>query len=195
LTQAFPDNGPKALYAQKHNPFAYFEQIATNSARLKMLKPLESLADDLSGKAPNFAFIVPNQCHDGHGLVTCNDPVSLTRDFDAFVEQTVGMIRSSPSWTRNSAIVITFDEGEKKATAKSASAPTNAGAVVAAKVEEDDNRVATVVITKCGGPATHDAPLNHYALLATVEDGFKLPRLRKAKEAPTLMDLFDRPCR
>jgi len=195
LAQAFPDNGPKALYAQKHNPFAYFEQIATNPARLKKLKPLESLADDLSGKAPNFAFIVPNQCHDGHGLATCNDPVSLTRDFDAFVERTVGMIRSSPNWTRNSAIVITFDEGEKQAYAKSATAPANAGGVAAAKGEEDDNRVATVVITKCGGPAANDAPLNHYALLATVEDGFKLPRLRKAKEAPTLMDLFDRPCR
>jgi phosphatidylinositol-3-phosphatase len=188
LAQAFPDSGPKALYAQKHNPFAYFEQIATNPARL--IKPLESLADDLSGKAPNFAFIVPNQCHDGHGLATCNDPVSLTRDFDAFVERTVGMIRSSPNWTRNSAIVITFDEGEK-----SASAPANAGDAAAAKVEEDDNRVATVVVTKCGGPAVQEAPLNHYALLATVEDGLKLPRLRKAKEAPTLMDLFDRPCR
>jgi phosphatidylinositol-3-phosphatase len=97
LTQTFPDNGPKALYAQKHNPFAYFEQIAANPARLNRLKPLESLADDLSGKAPNFAFIVPNQCHDGHGLVTCNNPVSLTRDFDAVVEQTVGMRGIRPS--------------------------------------------------------------------------------------------------
>ena len=105
------------------------------------------------------------------------------------------MIRSSPNWTQNSVIVITFDEGEKKAAVKTASVPANGGVVARAKVEEDDNRVATVVITKCGGPAAHDAPLNHYALLATVEDGFKLPRLRKAKEAPTLMDLFDRPCR
>jgi hypothetical protein len=93
-------------------------------------------------------------------------------------------------------IVITFDEGEKKAAAaKTASVRANGSVVATAKVEEDDNRVATVVITKCGGPAAHDAPINHYALLATVEDGFKLPRLRKAKEAPTLMDLFDRPCR
>jgi hypothetical protein len=76
-------------------------------------------------------------------------------DFDAFVECTVGMIRSSPNWTRNSAIVITFDEGEKKAAAKSASAPANAGDAAAAKVEEDDNRVATVVIV------SHPPSLKH----------------------------------
>ena len=38
MLQAFPDSGPRALYAQKHNPFSYFEQIATNPTRLKKLK-------------------------------------------------------------------------------------------------------------------------------------------------------------
>ena len=53
---------------------------------------------------------------------------------------------------------------------------------------------ATVVVTQCGAPAVSDALLNHYALLATIEDGFGLPRLRKAAGAPTMMDLFARPC-
>jgi hypothetical protein len=194
MLQGFPDSGPRALYAQKHNPFAYFEQIATNPARLKKFKQLESLAADLSGKTPNFAFIVPNQCHDGHGLATCNDPISLTRDFDAFVERTVGMIRSSANWTQNSMIVVTFDEGEKKSGPGSGiTAASTAGNETANSVQ-DDNHIATIVVTKCGSPVTSDAPSNHYSLLATIEDGFGLPRLRKAKEAATLMQLVKRRC-
>ena len=183
LTQASPP-APGALYAQKHNPFAYFDRFAKNPARLEKLRPLEALTADLSGKAPNFAFIVPNQCHDGHGSLTCKDPGRLARDFDDFLKRTIGAIRASRNWTRDSAIVVTFDEGESRDTPRSPGSHT-----------EDDNRVATIVVTDCGGPAVNDAPLNHYSLLATIEDGFHLPRLREASGAPTLMNLFDRPCR
>jgi hypothetical protein len=102
------------------------------------------------------------------------------------VKQTIGAIRASPNWTRNSAIVVTFDEGELRDTPKSAASHAE---------NSDDNRVATMVVTNCGAPAKNDAALNHYSLLATIEDGFRLPRLRKALGAPTLMNLFDRPCR
>ena len=113
LTQASPP-APAALYAQKHNPFAYFDRIAKNPARLEKFKPLEALTADLAGDAPNFAFIVPNQCHDGHGSLTCKDPARLARDFDDFLKQTIGAIRASRNWTHNSAIVVTFDEGETR---------------------------------------------------------------------------------
>jgi phosphatidylinositol-3-phosphatase len=195
LQQAYPADGPDALYAQKHNPFVYFEQIATNPARLAKLLPLDALAPDLPDKPPNFVFIVPNQCHDGHGLKMCRDPAQLTRAFDAFVEKTVGLIRASPNWTENSAIVVTFDEGESSAGANGAPSYVDCCGADADGAALGGNRIATIVVTKCGGPATDATPANHYALLATIEDGFHLPRLRKAKGAPTLMDLFDRPCR
>lgn len=181
LTQAEPPY-PQALYAQKHNPFAYFERIAKNPERLRRLKPLSAFAADLAGAAPNFVMIVPDQCHDGHGLSICRDPVELTRGYDDFLARTVNAIRTSANWTRNSAIVVLFDEGEFHSVADQ-------------KPEEgDENRIATVVVTQCGAPAVSDALLNHYALLATIEDGFGLPRLRKAAGAPTMMDLFARPC-
>ena len=195
LQQTYPAAGADGLYVQKHNPFVYFEQIATNQARLTKLRPLDSLAADLSGKAPNFVYIVPNLCHDGHGQKMCQAPAQLTRDYDAFVEKTVGLIRASPNWTQNSAIVITFDEGEPSAGATGAPNHVNCCGADADDAAPDDNHIATIVVTKCGRPATNATPMNHYALLATIEDGFRLPRLRKAAGAPTLMDLFDRPCR
>lgn len=180
LQQGFPGPGANALYAQKHNPFMYFDQIVKDPSRLARLKTFDALPFDLAATAPNFAFIVPNQCHDGHGLPSCKDEAQLQRDYDAFVASTVAVIRGSKNWTQNSAIVITFDEGEL-------SHRTEAAA-------KTDNRIPAIVVTRCGGPATSDARLDHHALLATIEDGFGLPRLRKSLGAPTLMDLFRRPC-
>jgi len=175
---------PNALYAQKHNPFVYFEKVVGDPARLARLKPMSELAADLAGKAPSFALIVPDQCHDGHGLRgSCNDPKTLSFDYDATVAELVGVIRASPAWTRNSAIVVTFDEGENSPAGAAASNPV------------DDNRVATIVATPCNGPRISDARFDHYALLATIEDGFGLPRLRKAKDAPSMAELFAGACR
>jgi phosphatidylinositol-3-phosphatase len=179
LEQAFPDMGANALYAQKHNPFVYFDQIAKNPSRLAKLKTFEALGQDLAGASANFVFIVPNQCHDGHGLPVCSDEAQLQRAYDNFVASTVDLIRRSPNWTQNSAIIVTFDEGEvSHKTAQAA---------------ETENRIPTIVVTPCGGPATSDAHLDHYALLATIEDGFGLPRLGKSAGAPTLENLFRRP--
>lgn len=174
---------PNDHYAQKHNPFVYFDKIVGDPARLAHLKPMSELGADLAGKAPSFALIVPDQCHDGHGLRgSCNDPKTLSFDYDATVAELVGVIRASPAWTRNSAIVVTFDEGEYGATG---AAPAN---------PVDDNRVATIVLTPCNGPRVSDARFDHYALLATIEDGFGLPRLRKAKDAPSMTELFAGAC-
>ena len=53
----FPPTGP-ALYAQKHNPFVYFTDIATNPARLQKIKPfdLSALKVELSQSGYGFAF-------------------------------------------------------------------------------------------------------------------------------------------
>ena len=181
MQQGYPDPLLRPLYAQKHNPFVYFDRVAKAPAQLAALKPYEALAGDLAGKIANFVFIVPDQCHDGHGLrIVCADEAQLQRDYDAFVEKTVGLIRSSPNWTQNSAIVVTFDEGEAQHKTPEAA--------------ETDNRIPAIVVTACGAPATSAKRYDHYALLATIEDGFGLGRLRKAASAPAMTDLFSRSC-
>jgi len=165
------------LYAQKHNPFAYFRTIATSPARLAKLKPFDAFGADLAGKMANVVFIVPNQCHDGHGAAGCNDEATLKRDYDAFAKNAIELIRKSPNWTAKSAIVVTFDEGEVK------------------KDAPDENHIATVVATKCGKAMPNGARFDHYSLLATIEDGFGLPRLRKAASAPSMMEMFGRGCK
>ena len=123
------------LYASKHNPFVLFDDIRNNPARLDHVRPYDALAADLNGheKAiPDFALIVPNQCHDMHGGVysrvapdgsdgtpcpygSANDDpndAALKQKADAFVAQTVTTIMSSKAWSGNSAIFVVADESD-----------------------------------------------------------------------------------
>ena len=140
-------NGPSgALYAQKHNPVPYFEDLARDPSVLSQMKPYSDFAADLASGAPSVTFIVPNQCHDGHGLPVCRDRDRLISDYDFFVREAVTAIRASKAWTRRSAIVVTFDEGARSLYPE---APLSEPARRAAGA---DNHIATLVVTRCGGP-------------------------------------------
>jgi len=63
-----------ALYAVKHNPFAYFQNIQQGNQRNNSMKnvvpfdgPSGLFADLATGDLPSFSFIAPNQCNDQHG--------------------------------------------------------------------------------------------------------------------------------
>ena len=57
------------LYASKHNPFLNFTHVATSAAEKANLVPDTQLMADLAtGNLPSFAYIVPDQCHDIHGI-------------------------------------------------------------------------------------------------------------------------------
>ncbi|MCB1546112.1 MAG: hypothetical protein KDJ30_18085 [Rhodoblastus sp.] len=183
-------HGPAgALYAQKHNPFAYFRQIVGNSARRARIKPLDALAPDLTTAPPNFALIVPDQCEDGHGLAACPDQTDLAGRSDAALRRIVTMIRGAKHWSDRSAIFVTFDEGLPPQGL--AGAPRHMGCCSDAS---GGHHIATIVVSKCGGPRRSAAELDHYSLLATIEDGFGLPRLGKAASAVTMADLAGREC-
>jgi phosphatidylinositol-3-phosphatase len=124
----------RRLYASKHNPFVFFEDIRNDPDRLAKIKPFDYLAADLSSRsAPNFVYIVPNQCHDMHGGVY--DPVApdgsdgtpcpyaevigdefdsqLKQKADAFVRGAIQTIMSSRAWHGgHNAIFIVADESD-----------------------------------------------------------------------------------
>jgi len=102
--------------------------------------------------AANFEMIIPNACHD---MEAC----SITTG-DAWLASFVPHITSSPAF-RNSVLFITFDEGR-----------TNVGG---------GGHVATIVISPLGkGHFTSAEPLDHYSLLRTIEDAWRLGCLGRA---------------
>ena len=170
---------PDVLYAKKHNPFLLFKSIQT-TARAKNVVPLEQLYSDLKNpKAPALLYIVPNQCNDMHGAPGCLGRGSLMKRGDTYVGKLVADILASRAWTKNSALVLTFDEGdfENRRTPPSAL--------------EAGGHILTLVITGNNPkPRSSDLVFNHYSLLRTLEEGFGLPLLGGAKSARALWPLF-----
>ena len=89
-------------YALKHNPFAYY-----GSACPSQVVPFTQFALDMAGAVPQFVWITPNMCHDGHD---CSSSAA-----DAWLSQTVPTILNSSAWQDGGMLVITWDEGEDSA--------------------------------------------------------------------------------
>jgi hypothetical protein len=183
-----PDSDP--MYSSKHNGMAYFAGVQESKAALAKMTPGSQLEADLAaGQLPNFAYIVPDQCHDMHGSPPwCEDSGDpgdvndnkLVADADAYLGQVVGDITGSAQWKNGrNAIVITFDEGDD-----------NAGCCGVPGA----GQVATVVITNNGPRHLSDAtPYSHYSLLATMEAAFGVGCLQLAcdpRNGPVMAPLF-----
>jgi len=109
---------PGDQYATRHNPFVYFHAIIDGPGCDRNVVNLSALAADLKSIAttPNFAFIVPNLCHDAHdgtGGGNCVDgaPGGLPAA-DRFLRKLVPEILASPAYRRDGLLIITFDESD-----------------------------------------------------------------------------------
>ena len=85
-------------YALKHNPFAYY-----GSACPSQVVPFTQFATDMAGNVPQFVWITPDQCHDGHD---CSTAVA-----DKWLEATVPTILATDAWKDGGVLFITWDEG------------------------------------------------------------------------------------
>jgi hypothetical protein len=165
-------------YVAKHNGIVNFSNMQNPTELGKMFPFAQLSADIQAGTVPNFSYIIPDECHDMHGAppwcVDSGATSSVQQSFliaqgDAFVGSVVNEITSSALWMAgNNAIVITFDEGN---TATST--------------------IATIVATSHGPRGVTDkASLNHFSLLASVEQTFGLGCLANACTANLMTPLF-----
>jgi hypothetical protein len=188
------------LYAAKHNPFVYFQNVqeCTNPlnsyANMVGFDGLNGIYADLrSGRAPNFSFIVPNQCNDQHGRnnagAFCNfDPTSdgtqaglnpaLIILGDQTVQRLVTAIQESPVWKRgHNAIVLMWDENDYS-------------------YAPNTNQILVTVDTNYGFHNLQSGVFyTHFSLLKTLEAAFGLPCLNHACDSNvnTMSDLFGQP--
>jgi phosphatidylinositol-3-phosphatase len=191
-------DGVLGLYAVKHNPFAYFQDIQESKGNKLGLSNMVSwdgndglFADLAAGRAPAFSYIVPNQCNDQHGRSgagpACDyDPSdvgtlaglnpALMYQGDVTVQRVVTAIKASPTWKQGrNAIVVVWDESDY------ANAPIT-------------NQVTLVVDTSDGASAGHKSKkfYTHFSLLKSLEAGFGLPCLNHACDSnvAVMSDLF-----
>lgn len=101
-------------YAARHNPFVYFHSLVDSKACARRVVNLRHLEHDLrdARHTPNFAFISPNLCHDGHDAPCKNGEPGGLISADAFLRKWVPLILASPAYKQGGLLLITFDEGE-----------------------------------------------------------------------------------
>ncbi len=170
---------PRDQYADKHNPFIYFRSIIDDpSYCARHVVPLKDLQKDLARIAttPNYAFITPNLCHDGHDAPCANGEPGGLVSADAFLRYWVPKILAAPAFRRNGLLVITFDEGASgKSCCQEQGLP---GGPEPGRYGPGGGRVGAVLISPFIRPGTVSTrAYNHYSLLRSVEKIFGLPYL------------------
>jgi hypothetical protein len=171
-TYKYPSNAV-ALYASKHNPFVNFTDTQNDVASMV---PDTQLASDLaSGNLANYSLVVPDQCHDMHGTGGCSSENGLISAGDSYVGNTVAEIMASKVWQKGrNAIVITWDEDDFSDQGQPGTGCCGA--------DPGGGHVVTIVITNKTNhyPITDGTPYNHYSLLLSIENAFRLPCLANA---------------
>jgi phosphatidylinositol-3-phosphatase len=177
-------------YAAKHNPFVYFHTIIDDQARCDAhVVNLDALPKDLQGVAttPNYTFITPNLCNDGHDPDCIDGSPGGFAAVEAFLRKWVPLITASPAFKQDGLLVITFDESEgtgpEAATACCGEQPLASARRPAGFIGPGGGRIGAVVLSRFVKPGTvSTVPYNHYSLLRTVEDIFGLGHLGYAAE-------------
>jgi phosphatidylinositol-3-phosphatase len=182
---------PQDQYAAKHNPFVYFHSIIDDASRCDAhVVNLAQLPQDLRSAAttPNYIFITPNLCNDGHDRHCADGRPGGYAAIDAFLKQWVPLITAAPAFSADGMLVITFDESDGSGEDGS-SACCGERALPGAVFKPGFNgpgggRVGALVLSPFVTPGTESSePYNHYSLLRTVEAIFGLPPLGYAAAA------------
>jgi hypothetical protein len=146
-------------YRRKHAPAITFTSIRTDPIRCASIQDLTAFRPGAS----DFAFIVPNECHNGHDC-------GLDR-VDAWLAGFVPRILESEAFATDGVLFVTYDEAQ----------PGDPGG----------GHIMTLVVSPMV-PAGYRSrvPHDHYSLLRTIQDGWGLPCLAESCTANTLTEFF-----
>ena len=156
-----------AGYIRRHDPFMYYTDVARNRSRCRNVVPATELSRDLARHSlPSFVWLSPNICDDMHSCSTYTGDQYLK----TILPRLIGELGPS------GILFVTWDEGT-----------TNSGCCKVAKGGH--------ILTLVAGPgarvgARSMVPYDHYSLLRTIEDLWKLPRLGYAA-CPCTNSMFD----
>jgi hypothetical protein len=186
-------------YAVRHNPFVYFHSLIDSPSCARNVVSLAALPHDLAraGATPNFVFIAPNLCHDGHDAPCASGEPGGLASADQFLRRWIPRIRASAAYRDGGLIVVTFDEGEAEDRrepdgTRVAHYPgrhccgqqpgpnlgpfpqrVRDGEAVVEFADFGGERIGAVLLSPfLPGGVESRTPFNHYSLLRTLEDLF-----------------------
>jgi hypothetical protein len=189
-------------YATRHNPYMYFHSIIDDKPSCDAnVVDLRRLPDDLQSveTTPNFTFITPNLCHDGHDEPCVNGEPGGMTSANVFLKQWIPKILASDAYKDGGLVIITFDEAESHDASaccgekQGPNTPNNGGPEPGA----GGGRIGAVLLSRYIKPGTFTKQeYNHYSMLRSIEDMFGVAHLGYAGQAglrPFGDDIFTNP--
>ncbi|HEY8739442.1 MAG TPA: alkaline phosphatase family protein [Candidatus Dormibacteraeota bacterium] len=176
-------------YADRHNPFLYFPDIMDNEATrcVPHVRPFTQLATDLTfGTVPQFGFITPDTCHDGHDNPCSGSSVGGLQAADTWLSTHLPTLLTYLG-SHNGLLLIITDEGNfpSDTTGCCTGNPLGAAGVGGGRV----GLVGLGPGVKVG--QTVPTPYDHASLLRTLESLFGISEnLNNAGTAAAMVDLF-----
>ncbi len=164
------------LYAPKHNPMVYFDNITggndpQSAYCIAHARPYSELATDLqNGTVARYNFLTPNLCNDMHNSKGCNT-TDRVENGDDWLAQEVPTILASQTFKEGGVLIITWDEGE----------------------HGGDGPIGLIMLSPNakGGGYSNTIHYTHSSTLRTVQEIFGVrPFLGDAANAADLSDLF-----
>ncbi|HZU74430.1 MAG TPA: alkaline phosphatase family protein [Acidimicrobiales bacterium] len=149
-------------YAKKHDPFVYFSHLTANPSLCDNVVPFSQMAGDLSSASPpDFAWVTPNLCDDGHDCPNAT--------MDGWLSSNLPGVLASPWYRDGGTVIITWDEG-------SSSAGCCGGAA--------GGQVATMVVSAAtAGAGAYGGAVDHAGVLRSIEDLYGVGHLGDAASA------------
>ena len=169
------------LYAAKHTPFVFFDDVTSDAAYCKShIRPFTEMAGDLTGNSvARYNFITPNLCNDMHGTTGGFQCVPIITDLiklgDDWLKTNIPLIKASQAYTSGGVILILWDEGSGSGSAQDGPIP-----LIALSANAKPNYASQTRFT-------------HSSMVKSVQEILGVtPLLRHAGDAntPDLADLF-----
>ena len=169
-------------YAARHNPFVYFHSVIDSGSCHANVVPLYRLSTDLAAvdSTPNFSFITPNLCNDGHdapcvGTDAKGSNAGGLTSIDNFLSVWVPKIEASPAFQKDGLLIITTDEAAASDAGACCGEQPGPNSPLPGVEGSGGGRTGSIVIGRCVAAGQQDAtPYNHYSLLRSLEDLYGL---------------------
>lgn len=174
---------PKNMYATRHNPFAYFHAIIDRPDFCRThVRGLPTLTRNLRHAAttPNLSYLTPDLCNDGHDAPCADGRPGGLKSIDVWMKKWIPRILSSPAYRTDGMLIITADESDGPQSDASAccgevASPNSPAPGITGP---GGGRIGALVISAHTKPGTSSGTAyNHYALLGSIEELFKLAKL------------------
>lgn len=167
-------------YARRHDPFMYFTAIRNNPRQCANVQPLDRFFADLKADTlPDFVWITPNLDDDMHGgsevKVGSAADRALVTHADDWLAALYAQLRASRSWSVDTRLVVTWDEGLKQEN----------GLVQSCCGTANGGHIPTVVVGPTVPRGVDSTPYSHYSLLRSIETQFGLSHLGHASDPTT----------